>query len=77
MGEVDDYLGGRIGERTPRVTGVDRRAQLKVRGVAHGGTHRHTDLAFGAQNPDSQGVSVVGGICRTASISFEREFDFG
>ena len=61
MGEVDDDLGGRIGKRTQRVTGIDFGTQLKIGGIAHRGAHRYTDLARRTQDPDPHGVSVVGG----------------
>ena len=76
MSEVDDNLGGRIGERTQRVTGIDFRTQLQVRGLADRGAHRHSDLARRTQRPDSHGLSVVAGFCQTPAILFEHEFDF-
>lgn len=76
MGEVDDNLGGRIGERTQRVTGIDFRTQLQFRGLAHHGRHRRSDLARRTQDPDSHGLCAGGGICQTPAISFEHEFDF-
>jgi hypothetical protein len=52
------------------------RTQLQFRGLAHHGRHRQSDLARRTQNPDSHGLSAGDGICQTASISFEHEFDF-
>ena len=77
VGEVDDDLGGRIGERAQRVTGVDFRTQLQIGSLADRGAHRHSDLARRTQHPDSHGVSVVAGICQTPAILSEHEFDFG
>jgi hypothetical protein len=59
MGEVDDDLGAGINQLAQRIAGVDADGEGHVVGGLDGLDHRRADLAFGSQDSDSHGPTLM------------------